>query len=185
MKKYCLILSLCVAALASCTQKQGPSEQEIQERINAAVRTALDSANSSKPDDASFSSSSSSSSTSDDFTSSSSSSSSSSASASSYVGTYTVNDGVHTWEIILKSDETCTMGLKGSGSVAYGSWKIYYGDDYASLSFSDEYPVVFFPGGEERLYGPRIRLNDGYFYHNESAVKSKNPKKRLPITKVR
>lgn len=183
MKKYCLILSLCVAALASCTQKQGPSEQEIQERINAAVRTALDSANSSKPDDASFSSSSSSSSTSDDFTSSSSSSSSSSASASSYVGTYTVNDGVHTWEIILKSDETCTMGLKGSGSVAYGSWYIPYGEDCADLCFSDEHPVVFFPGGEERLYGPKIK--DGYFYKDYSSSEAKNPNRRLPITKVR
>lgn len=43
MRKQCYFaLSLFVAMLASCTQKQGPSEQEIQERINAAVKTALE-----------------------------------------------------------------------------------------------------------------------------------------------
>lgn len=41
-KPFYFALSLCVAMLASCTQKQGPSEQEIQERINAAVKTALE-----------------------------------------------------------------------------------------------------------------------------------------------
>ena len=41
MKKV-LLLSLCVATLMSCGQKQGPSEQEIQERIDAAVEAALE-----------------------------------------------------------------------------------------------------------------------------------------------
>ena len=36
------MLSLCVATLMSCGQKQGPSEQEIQERIDAAVKAALE-----------------------------------------------------------------------------------------------------------------------------------------------
>lgn len=41
MKKI-LFASLCVATLMSCGQKQGPSEQEIQERIDAAVKAALE-----------------------------------------------------------------------------------------------------------------------------------------------
>lgn len=41
MKKI-LFVSLCVATLMSCGQKQGPSEQEIQERIDAAVKEALE-----------------------------------------------------------------------------------------------------------------------------------------------
>ena len=41
MKKV-LFVSLCVATLMSCGQKQGPSEQEIQERIDAAVKKATE-----------------------------------------------------------------------------------------------------------------------------------------------
>ena len=42
MKKV-LFTSLCLATLMSCGQKQGPSEKEIQERIDAAVAAALES----------------------------------------------------------------------------------------------------------------------------------------------
>lgn len=179
-KLFYLALSLFVAVLTSCTQRQGPSEQEIQDRINAAVRTALDSVNSSNSDDASVSSSSSS--NADEV-----SSSSSSDNASSFVGTYTVNDGVHTWEIVLKSDETCTMGMKGSSNVAYGSWGKYDMYDCVGLHFPGENLTVFFPEGEENLnlWIPGIDIKDGYFYKDVSAVQAKNPKKRLAITKVR
>lgn len=54
MKKI-LFVSLCVATLMSCGQKQGPSEQEIQERIDAAVKAALEEQSATKQESADYS----------------------------------------------------------------------------------------------------------------------------------
>lgn len=113
-------------------------------------------------------------------------SSGSSHNEASYVGTYELTDYAdNVWEIVLNSDETCTMGVKGHESVAYGSWDLTNYLDYTpGLEFSDDKPLVVFPSGTtERIFLPHIV--DGYFYVNGSAAQAKNPKKRLPIKKVR
>lgn len=113
-------------------------------------------------------------------------SSSSSQNNGNYVGTWEFTDNAdNVWEVILNSDETCTMGIKGNEGVAYGSWeKLNFMNYTPDLTFPDEKPVVCFPDYEMKgIYSPHII--DGYIYKDWQAAKAKNPKKRLPIKKVR
>lgn len=101
-----------------------------------------------------------------------------------FVGTYEMKDeNGNTWVIKLNTDETATMGLKGESKVAYASWDLTNFLDYnPGLKFDDERALVYFPSGLEKPYLPKIV--DGYFYLDSSAAQAKNPRKRLPITKV-
>lgn len=104
---------------------------------------------------------------------------------SQFVGTYEMVDEIgNTWVIKLNSDETATMGLKGGNEVAYASWDLVNYLDYnPGLKFDDERMSVYFPSGEGKPFLPCIK--DGYFYLDPDATQAKNPRKRLPIKKIK
>ena len=101
------------------------------------------------------------------------------------VGTYEVTDEIgNTWVIELKEDETATIHQKGDSYLVYGSWDPTNYLDYApGLEFFDERPILYFPSGKESLFLPNIV--DGYLYDDGSSAQAKNPRKRLPVKKVK
>lgn len=101
----------------------------------------------------------------------------------SYVGTYEFTDEINnSWVLILNSDETATIGKKGSDKVAYGSiedWK----NGEVWVRFHDEVPMIWFPSGEKP--GSQMPLVNGYLYYNKDSSDAKNPRNRLPVTKIK
>ena len=101
----------------------------------------------------------------------------------SYVGTYEFTDEMNTtWVLILNSDNTATIGLKGSDKVAYGSL-MDWGNGELWVKFSDEVPMIWFPSGKKR--GDQMPLVNGYLYYSPSSSDAKNPRNRLPVTKIK
>lgn len=181
MKKV-LFTSLCVATLMSCGQKQGPSEKEIQERIDAAVAAALESKQAGET---------SSSATTESMTTSS--SATKSETPTSAFGTYEFSDNFNTWALTLNDDETCTIVNKSKGGevVAYGSWNHWtYNEKISAMykcKFNDKVPQVWFEGEGDfySLSYPVIDVKTMYVYKNESAWEAKNPQLRLKATKTK
>lgn len=101
-----------------------------------------------------------------------------------FVGTYKVVDEYNTtWILTLNRDETMTINEEGSSEVKYGSWSDSpYDVPCFSFSYRD-YPYLEFPSGRENIdYGI---ISDGYLYSSNTHYKAKNPKFRLPITKIK
>lgn len=100
-----------------------------------------------------------------------------------FAGTYEVTDAVgDTYTIELNSDETVKF-MNSRGGVKYGSWRDSpYGVPKLSFSYSES-PVIFFPGGESDL--DFAIISDGYLYSSNVEYKSKNPRKRLDIKKIK
>lgn len=105
---------------------------------------------------------------------------------SSIVGTYQFTDELnHTWVLVANTDETATISTKDGNNLCYGSWHDFrVNDDGIDFSFTDEVPVVYFPSGSERCMSFNLR-DDGYIYRSRSDAKAKNPRKRLPVKKVK
>jgi hypothetical protein len=99
-------------------------------------------------------------------------------------GTYEVTDEIgQTLIFTLKKDNTATVKIKGEEGTYYCSWEPNDNNDI-SLDFSDEPPALMFNGGiTETMYCPEI--SDGWLYYNYDALKAKNPKRRLPIRKIK
>ena len=102
------------------------------------------------------------------------------------VGTYQVTDKAgNKWLISVNEDETIL--IEGTDNSAYyGSWHLYKGK--IETSFTSDgyiYPPLIFPNSEstDGMYLV-IDLKEDYIYASNSA-KSKNPRKRLPISKVK
>ncbi len=100
------------------------------------------------------------------------------------VGTYTVTDELNdTWVFKLNADETATVQKKGSDAISYASlhdWRsINIG---VGISFDEYKPNIVLPNGDTIDPTPVIR--DGYLYANQNAAQSKNPQRRLKITKT-
>lgn len=102
------------------------------------------------------------------------------------VGTYQVTDKAgNKWLISVNEDETIV--IEGTDNSAYyGSWDLYKGK--IETSFTSDgfiYPPLIFPNSEstDGMYLV-IDLKEDYIYASNSA-ESKNPRKRLPITKVK
>lgn len=102
------------------------------------------------------------------------------------VGTYQVTDKAgNKWLISVNEDETIV--IEGTDNSAYyGSWHLYKGK--IETSFTSDgyiYPPLIFSNSEstDGMYLV-IDLKEDYIYASNSA-KSKNPRKRLPITKVK
>ena len=100
-----------------------------------------------------------------------------------FIGTYKVVDKYNTtWILTLNRDETMTVNEEGSSEVIYGSWSDYtYG--VPSFSFGNQIPYLEFPSGRESINCGI--LSDDYLYPSSTEYKAKNPKYRLPITKIK
>lgn len=102
------------------------------------------------------------------------------------VGTYQVIDeGGKKWSVIVNEDETIV--IEGTDNSAYyGSWHFYNSKIETSFTSDDYiYPPLIFPNSKttDGMYLV-IDLKDMFIYASNSA-KSKNPRKRLPITKIK
>ncbi len=99
-------------------------------------------------------------------------------------GTYTVTDKLNNiWIFKLNADKTATIQQKGSDGIAYANWDNYsIGYDYIKIDCDDKRPCIVFPNLDEMSGYTRIR--DGYLYVDTSAADSKNPERRLKITKT-
>lgn len=103
---------------------------------------------------------------------------------SSYVGTYKFTDKTNkTWVLSLNSDKTAQ--IKSGDELHYGSWEEYESLNTMYISFDyDDAPMIYFPFGSER--GMMISMSDdGYIYASVDAKDAKNPRKRLPIKKIK
>ncbi|HBC21308.1 MAG TPA: hypothetical protein DC009_04315 [Porphyromonadaceae bacterium] len=99
-----------------------------------------------------------------------------------YAGTYTVTDKLNnTWIFKLNADKTATIQKKGSDGIVYADWNDLY-DNTICISCDDKRPRIVFPNLDEMRGYTKIR--DGYLYVDYSAADSKNPERRLKITKT-
>lgn len=177
MKKYLFfIMPLFVAVVISCTQQKGPTEQDIQARIDSAVAEAL--AKQSTLTSNSSSDYSSSGSISDNSTSSSSSSTEST--IPSPVGKYTFNDDYNSYTLIINSDESCQ--IHSDGTTYYGSWREWFDKCY-SLEMSDVLHLRV-NGNTYSCYYPKIDISMQWMYCEIEAWKAKNPNKRVKLEKI-
>ncbi|MCC8070222.1 MAG: hypothetical protein LIO90_00275 [Bacteroidales bacterium] len=185
MKKTWL-LAILPALLYGCQSSGNQmSREEIEAIVDARIEAKLAENPSARPQGSSSSSSG------DGFSSSSRSSSSSSSvdDPQNWVGTYEFSDDFNTWEITVNPDETCTIVNKSKGgeTIGYGSWRHYnlYGGHYG-VSFDDLVPQVWFEGEGDfsRLSRPDITDDLQWIYKDDSSLKAKNPKKRLPLRKT-
>ena len=107
-----------------------------------------------------------------------------------HAGTYEVTDlNGKKWTFVLNPDETVV--IKDGGNTYYGTWKDYSTfDDNPRIKFpTSDYPKLQFPK-TERFFDAYLAIDvvNSYIYGNSadnSIYKSKNPKKRLPIKKIK
>ncbi len=187
MKKlFYWVLPICVAVFVSCTQQSsGPSEKEIQDRIDAAVKAALAENPSSSGAEAATSSASSSASSSnyssasaDTYTSSS--SSERKPNASSPVGEYRFSDDYNDYTLIINADETCQ--IIGNGETYYGSWDDWCHKSYWIKNSESLYLII---NGKKEYCSPMIDLSLQWMYCGSSALEAKDPTKRVKLTRVK
>lgn len=107
-----------------------------------------------------------------------------------HAGTYEVTDvNGKKWIFVLNPDETVVV--EDGGNTYYGEWGDRpYMDDNPQVSFpSDDYPELQFPK-IDKIHDSKlvIDVENGFIYgygmHNLT-YKSKNPKKRLKIKKIK
>lgn len=185
MKKFFYFaLTICMAVFVSCTQqKGGPSEQEIQDRIDAAVKAALAEKKSSSDAEAAGTSASSSSSSdyssaSDTYTSSS--SSERKPNSSSPVGEYRFSDDYNNYTLTINADETSQ--IVGNGQTYYGSWSDWCHKAYSINNSESLYLIV---NGKKQYCSPMIDLSSEWLYLDSSSLKAKDPNKRVKLTRVK
>lgn len=100
---------------------------------------------------------------------------------SKIAGTYTVTDKLkNTWVFKLNDDKTATIQKKGHEGIIYASWYIL--SESIVINCDDKRPVIVFPNLDEMSGYTKIR--DGYLYVDSGAASSKNPERRLKITKT-
>lgn len=182
MKTYLtLFLSLVLASLMSCTQQKGPSEQEVQERIDAAVKKALAEKSASSDTEASTCTSESSGNSSSPSTSKNTSTSSSEKrSNSSPVGEYRFSDDYDDYTLIINSDETCQ--IMSNGKTFYGSW-----DDWCNKAYwiKNSESLYLTLNGKKEYWSPMIDFALQWMYAGGSAFNAKDPTKRVKLTRVK
>lgn len=174
MKKI-LFVSLCVATLMSCGQKQGPSEQEIQERIDAAVEAALrENATTaaeeghsqiSEPAATNYENNSE--------------LSAKTGNVATLVGHYTISDDVSSWTVDINQDGSCQF--HSNGKTYYGTWNTM--SRYYELDMSDG--LYFVVNGKSEYFYGYIDLDCQWLYDVSSSIKAKNPNKRVKLNRVK
>lgn len=107
-----------------------------------------------------------------------------------HAGTYEVTDvNGKKWTFVLNPDETVVV--EDGGNTYYGTWGDYSSIDYnPRIEFpSDDYPRLQFPKTETVSDSfLAIDIENGFIYGHSadsSTYKSKNPKKRLTIKKIK
>lgn len=104
-----------------------------------------------------------------------------------FIGTYEIVDKANqTYILTLKEDKTATMMAKGSNKTYYCSWNYFdlYTEPHVQIEFSDDPPALAFGGGVAlTMWQPKMQ--DNWLYFDYDARKAKNPKRRLPIKKIK
>ena len=103
---------------------------------------------------------------------------------SSFVGIYKFKDEANkTWILSLNSDGTAQ--IKSGDELHYGSWKDYAVINSMHIKFDlEDVPLIHFPYGQHR--GTLMELSkNGYLYAHPDAKEAKNPRKRLPVKKIK
>lgn len=104
-----------------------------------------------------------------------------------FAGTYEIVDKTkQIYVLTLKEDKTATMVAKGSSKTYYCSWNYYdlYTEPHVEIHFSDDPPALVFDGGVAiTMWNPKMQ--DNWLYFDYDARKAKNPKRRLPIKKIK
>lgn len=175
MKKILIfIVPLCVAIFASCTQQKGPSEEEIQRRIDAAVKAALAEKPSipSSLESSDYNGSSSASSTTEY-------SSSEKKRSSSPVGKYIFSDDYNDYTLIINSDETCQ--IESNGRTYYGSWEEWCHKSYWIRTSESLWLIV---NGKKDLWSPMIDLSLQWMYRGSTPLEAKDPTNRVKLTRI-
>lgn len=104
------------------------------------------------------------------------------------VGKYEFKDEINnTWVLTIFEDETAQIvNKKKENTVCYGSCNDFLSSlGFLCMSFMDEYPIIFFPSGEEMGMQLCITGKADYIYDGISATKAKNPRKRLPLKRTK
>lgn len=107
-----------------------------------------------------------------------------SGSNNNHVGTYEFADTQgHKFVLVLNEDETATIQV--NDLVRYGTWKLYSPiGNLPLVAFNfDEMPQIALPNGEKKCQFLAIVGN--YIYEDWQNVKSKNPRYRLSIKKIK
>lgn len=175
MKKILIfIVPLCVAIFASCTQQKGPSEEEIQRRIDAAVKAALAEkpSNTSSSEPSTYNENSSASSTTEY-------SSSEKKRSSSPVGKYIFSDDYNDYTLIINSDETCQ--IESNGRTYYGSWDEWCHKSYWIRTSESLWLIV---NGKKDLWSPMIDLSLQWMYRDSTPLEAKDPTNRVKLTRI-
>lgn len=87
------------------------------------------------------------------------------------------------WIVNLKDDETATMNIQGDSYMYYAEWDDSpYGVPLLRFGWDDS-PYASFPSGKEGM--SYACIDDDYIYCSNSAFSAKNPRKRLPIRKIK
>ena len=99
-------------------------------------------------------------------------------------GTFQITDAAdNVWTLQLNADESAILELNNQERKYYCFIGKYSCEKAPYLQFdTDDEPISVFPAGPKRIFQPYIY--DGFIYADENALKSKNPNKRLPITKL-
>ena len=96
--------------------------------------------------------------------------------------------------MVVNTNKTATIGIKGRDSKAYASWYKYDHMNYAQFTCSGSAPTIFFPSSELMLndYGYPTTdvcglfcIDGKYIYYDSDAADAKNPKMRLPLKKIK
>ena len=112
-----------------------------------------------------------------------------------HIGTFEFTDKVdNVWVLVVNTNKTATIGIKGRDSKAYASWYKYDHMNYAQFTCSGSAPTIFFPSSELMLndYGYPTTdvcglfcIDGKYIYYDSDAADAKNPKMRLPLKKIK
>lgn len=168
MKKlFYLGLFLGMVTLMSCGGKQGPSEQEIQERIDAAVKAALQErtvlseavpySESSNSEDIAKQEN----------------------RGSFLVGKYKFNDDKGVGMLKVKDDGGVEVIY--NNETYYGSWKVE--DDCYEIKMADIF-WLYIHGEKEPFWYPEIDLDAQWLYEGVAEFNAKSPKGRVKLEKV-
>lgn len=106
-------------------------------------------------------------------------------SGTGFVGEYEFVDKVGVvWVLIIKNDNTATFNIKGDGYMYYASWDDSpYNVPCLKFSSWEDSPYINFQSGKETINYACV--TDEFIYESNSAFCAKNPRKRLPIKKVK
>lgn len=102
-------------------------------------------------------------------------------------GTYEITDvNGKKWTFVLNPDESVIV--EDGGNTYYGQWEASISLDYNPwITFDrNDYPKLQFPQPINKDHYLAIDVENGLIYGNPGgSYKSKNPKKRLPIKKIK